>query len=289
MTIFLIFLCIFTASIQSVLRKQYNQRAGEDTAGSMFNAAQSLTALCFFVVSALAGGMHFPADPALYAYSIGFAAAYGTAVLFSFLALAVGPFGLTSLISSYSLVLPTLYGLIFLGESLHAVTLAGLGCLFVSLWLMRADKSEGERKINLRWIVYVLLSFAGNGFCSIIQKAQQNAFDGAYKNEFMIAALALVTAGLFIAALVSDRSKFSSFLRQGAIYALLCGAANGATNLLVMVITATVAASIFFPVISAGQIITAFAFSLLLYKEKLSKRQHAGAALGIAALVLLNQ
>ena len=50
----------------------------------------------------------------------------------------------------------------------------------------------------LKWIIYSLLAFLGNGFCSVIQKIQQMNFDGLYKSEFMIVTLLLLSAFIYI-------------------------------------------------------------------------------------------
>jgi len=286
MTTILIIICIITASIQSVFKKYNSQILSGSTIS--FNAVSSFAAMCFFVATALVSGISFPADISLYLYSVGFAAAYGSACLMFYLALECGPFGLTSLIISYSLVLPTIYGLVWLDEPLTVLKTAGLVFLLISLWLVRPN-SGGKEKITSRWVIFTIIAFVGNGFCTIIQKSQQLAFDGMYKSEFMIAALIIVTAVFTVFAFIKERGTMKQFIRHGTVTSVLCGAANGLTNYLVMVITATVAASVFFPVISAGQIIFAFLCSFLLYKEKLSKPQVVGVIFGVAALVLLNQ
>ena len=48
------------------------------------------------------------------------------------------------------------------------------------------------------------------------------------------------------------------------------------------------AASVFFPMISAGQLVASVVYSIVIYREKLSVRQYIAAALGIASLVLLS-
>ena len=72
-------------------------------------------------------------------------------------------------------------------------------------------------------------------------------------------------------------------LKGCSIYAPLAGIANGATNLLVMVLTALLPTAVLFPSISAGGIIIMFFISLLVYKEKISKQQ-----MGVSSVILLN-
>ena len=283
MTFILVLICIFTASIQSVLRREYGRYDG---VGIGFNFIQSLVSLAVFALSGLIRGLEFPASAEMYLYSLGFAAAYITAITAALSALACGPFGATSLIISYSTVLPTFYGLIFLGEPLRATNVIGIACFLASLWLMRPDGSDGgDNKKNPRWLILVAAAFVGNGFCSILQKAEQNALGDGYSDEFMICALTAVTLALGAASLFRRSGKIPG---RAIIYPLLCGAANGVTNLLVLIVIAYAAASVFFPMISAGQLLASLVYAVVLYKERPRGRMYPAAALGLASLVLLN-
>lgn len=284
MTLVLTLICIFTASIQSVLRREYSKYS-ED--GELFNFLQSLVSLGVFAASGLMRGLDFPSSPEIYLYSLGFAISYITAITAALYALACGPFGTTSLIISYSTVLPTIYGLLFLGEPLRVTNALGIACFLISLWLTRSDRSDADKNIKggSKWLILVCAAFVGNGFCSIVQKAEQNALGSGYSDEFMICALMAVTLVLGVAAVFR---KHQTICRKAVLYPLLCGAANGLTNLLVLTIIAFAAISVFFPMISAGQLLASLTFAAFLYREKLSRRMYPAAALGLASLVLLN-
>ena len=128
-------------------------------------------------------------------YSIGFAIAYAVASVFIVLAIAYGSLSLTSLFISYSSMIPTFYGLI-LGDDISKGFIPGMILLVISLFL--TNKMDEKGKISFKWIIFVILSFAGNGMCAVVQKMQQVASNGAYKNEFMIVALAIVTVVMLI-------------------------------------------------------------------------------------------
>ena len=128
----------------------------------------------------------------------------------------------------------------------------------------------------------------GNGGCTIIQKAQQLACDGAYKNEFMFIASLLAGVVLLIGAAFAERKSMLAHLKHGALWFGICGATNGFMNLLVMILAKELAASVMFPVISAGGIVLTFFVSVFFYKERLSKWQIIGVVLGAVSVVLLN-
>lgn len=132
-----------------------------------------------------------------------------------------------------------------------------------------------------------ILSF-GNGMCSVIQKMQQVAYNGGYKNEFMIIALAAVVILLSILVLVKERREIKIYAQAGWHIAFACGIANGIVNLLVMILSAMMPVSVMFPMISAGGIIITYLISRFFYKEKLTKDQFVGFLVGITSIVFMS-
>jgi len=291
---FFLFIVVLFISAQNILQKQYNVKTQASNVFS-FCGLTCFFALLFFVVSAFfniqfhesslivnkSSGINLTPDIAIYA--VGFAITYTAANFGSFLALKHGPMGITLLISSYSLIIPTLYGIIFLKDPIRYTTYIGLALLAVTLFLLNF-KNE---KINfsLKWLVCVTLSFIGNGMCSTVQRMQQVAFAGEGKNELMIVALIISTILFFTIALIR-KENFN--IKQSLPYAAPKGIANGIVNLFVMALQVVIPTAIFFPVVSAGGIIIGFFVSLFVYKEKLSKIQYFGYALGVMSIVLLN-
>ena len=160
--------------------------------------------------------------------------------------------------------------------------------LFVSLVLIHVEKKAAEKKITLKWVLYAAVAFVGNGMCSTIQKMQQLSCNGLYKNEFMVIALAVSFVVLTIAALIPERKNLFVYMKKGFVWYISCGIANGVVNYLTLVLALRMPASIMFPVISAGGIITTALVSIFVYKEKLSLQQYIGLGLGTLAIVVLN-
>ena len=265
---------------QNIMKKVFNLRTGGGV--YFFTLLSAAAAMLFFLVTG--GKPEFSA--ALLPYSAAFGTAYAVAVVFSVMAVSCGSLSLTTLINSYSLMLPTFYGLLFLREPVSTGLIPGLGLLIVSLVLV--NKKTESTPITPKWVISVVLAFVGNGFCSIFQKMQQSAFDGAFKNEFMILALVMVVAVMAVLALVSERRKLKNCAAKGWWCCLAGGTLNGVTNLFVMILSGTMAVSLMFPVISAGGIIVTFFVSRWLYHEKLTRRQLVGFALGVLSVIFLN-
>jgi drug/metabolite transporter (DMT)-like permease len=287
-----IFVIVVAISAQHISKKAYSVRTGGEGGALTFSLGSVSSALLFFVFSS---GFSFDFDPSIIPYSIGFGLTYGSAVVFSFYAIKYGPLSLTSLISSYSLIIPTFYGIFFLNEETGIALYVGLLALMISLFLVnfKISKKDGDvlgktKKTDPRWYLFVALSFIGNGGCSTVQNVHQRSFEGKFKNEFMILALAIVAVIFAVVSLIAERKEMKRAFAKGWYFMLICGGFNGLCNLLVMLCSVLMSASVMFPIISAGGIILTAIVSILFYKEKLTRMQYAGFVLGILAIVLLN-
>ena len=132
------------------------------------------------------------------------------------------------------------------------------------------------------------LSLIGNGTCAIIQTEQTKQFNGAYDKTFMAIALGIVFIAFLLFALFYERPQILPSLKKGAHFMIICGVANGAANLFVMIASTMINKSVMFPIISAGGIVVTWLVSVFLYKEKLTKEQNLAMLLGIISIIFLN-
>ena len=168
------------ATSQSTLTKL--APGGEGKAYIMgFNTVKVGSAfLLFLLISLHSLSFHF--ETLLSASAYGLALFFST--LFGYLALACGSLALTSSIVSYSVVIPVVFGIIFLEEDINAVKLCGFVLLLVSLMMLK--KPTKDVGGNKKWLLYLAITFLCNGTMSIIQKLHQTTFPLQYRNEFTI-------------------------------------------------------------------------------------------------------
>lgn len=274
----LICLIVFVAA-QSIIKKQYNLKA-EYPKVFFFSAVTAAAEVVFFAISS---GFRFEFVPELVPYSIAFAVVFSAMLIGGFLSISWGPLSITMLIISYSLLIPTFYGL-FKGETIGITGIIGGILLLISLFLIRAKKEK--MNFSVKWLIAVMVTFVVNGISSVILDIQPERFDGKYKNEFMIMAMLLSSIILLVAALIRKEKIFKE-----KRLCLAMGAANGVSNalvnLLVMYLASRIASVILFPVVSAGGILLGFIMAIFVYHEKLSKMQTIGYFIGVASIVLL--
>lgn len=249
----------------------------------IFSAVSVLATLLFFIVRS---GFRFSFTPEYTPYTLAFALTYGGSIIFSFFAIMTGPLSLTALINSYSLVLPTVFGMIYYKEEGSLPLFIGIALLTVSLVLVNMSGKSETGRIRPIWIFFSTVSFLSNGICTIAQNMHSRAFGGVGSNEFMTNSLILVTVLLFALVLIGERRVFLKNLRGGWHLMVGCGLANGLSNMFVIMCAVVLNASVMYPIISAGGIIISSLVSIFAYREKLSVPQYAGLLLGIGAVVL---
>lgn len=287
--IFLVITVVLCAA-QNVFIKQYNVKTQKPDS-LLFGAASVLFALLFFVADlGIEYGFKFNFTPEILPYSIGFAVTYSMAILGAIYAIQFGSLAVSALISSYSLLIPTFYGVFFLGEKL---SYTGFALLCVSIFLINKKDESSTVRFTLKWVIALAASFLGNGLCSTVQKMQQLAFfeaDYNFKNEFMIIALVISCVILFSVWFISPggRKPEKTTLKNTFLFGFPRGIANGIVNLFMIILAGKLSATILYPTVSAGGIVLGFFIALFWYKERLSKTQLAGYGLGVVSVILLN-
>lgn len=277
----ILFIIIFSQSVGSIFIKQYNIKTGNRSA-YVYGGCMMLSAAVFFLVTSQ--GLIFTTD--FLGYSLGFGVSYAAAIIGTNLSFRHGSIALTTLVTSLALMIPTMYGIVCLGEPVGIWLVLGIVMLVLSLCLINLKKDD--KKISSKWVIFAGIAFVGNGMCSTIQKMEQVAFEGAYKNEFMIVALLMVSVIVFILSFITEKTEIIYCIKKGGIYTILAGFCNGLVNLLVMVLGSMMPTSIMFPLISALGIIGSFGVGRFVFKEKLNTMQLAGLLAGIISIVFFN-
>ena len=280
---FLLYLSnVLCASGQSALGKLNGRRGGSNT---HFNLAKASAAVLLFLLSSVFG-FTFHTETLL--YGIAYGVFFSVSTVAGLAALTSGPMALTSVIVSFSLVIPCLYGIVLLDERLSPLGVIGLVLLAASIILLRR-KSSGQ--LSARWWMLTLLTLLANGLCSVVQKLHQTAYPKLYQREFMLWATLVVLVFLFISTLCRRGASSSEAHEPSRVSSLLPGAGAGVLNGAALFISLSLAASesavILFPILGASTAVASFLIGRFFFGERISRLQLLGLALGIASVVLL--
>lgn len=253
--------------------------AKDPSSSSMrFNSLKIGAALILFLlISFYSMQFHLP--------TVLFASWYGLTLFFStwfgYLALMNGSMALTSLIVSYSVIIPCFFGIAFLGETPGVMRIAGIILLLISMYLLK--QQADNVKYSKQWFLYVAITFLCNGFGSITQKMHQTLYPSSYCNEFMICSL-FVTFVLFFIISMNSREEKIVGVRK---YAVIAGILMGFSNYLSLFLSSKVNASVLFPLSSTFSMFCNIAISKLCFKDKFNAMQLTGIGLGVFSVLLI--
>lgn len=250
----------------------------------------------FFILGGASKGIDFSQSKLV----LLFALCFSVCNIFSVFALKTGPLGITGFVMSFSLIIPTLYGIIFLKENVGAIFYIAIALFVLSLLLVNVDfsKKKGKEKVQItaKWVAFLSVAALTNGLCSVIltmagqqEKYPQNTkiFHSA---EFMLMALVLSALIILLSSLIFERKKLKGSIKFALIPASLTGFCTGIQNVLTMAFTGLflMPVAIYFPVLSGAQLILCFIFGRLIFKERYSPIQYVGIIIGLASVILLN-
>ena len=272
--------------VEGMLVRRYGKKHG--AGGLFFNAIICLFAMLFFVLTDK-GGFYFPKELWLYGFvsCLMFAAGFYS----MYLALQLGSYAISRLISSFSGVFAIVYGLVFLKEPAGVMTYIAFILVFASVFLMNyktgGKEKEEEKGFSVKWLIRVLVALVSNGMIAVLSRMQQIRFENACDNEFMMLSLGGAFAALMLIGLVTERGKLKQILKYGMLYGGIAGLMNGAANLVNLATYLFLPISVVTPIRTGLGIVTNFVISVLVYKEKFTRRQLVSAVIGVLALVLL--
>lgn len=224
-------------------------------------------------------------------YSIGFGAGFSFACIGMINALHTGPVALTSLILNLSLIGSTIWGFFFWGASVTALAIIGilLVCVALFLCLYNGKQETGKSKINGKWLFFVSVCFFGNLTCTIVQKEQQLAYQGAYGNQLMFVGMLMAFAMSVPLYLRGDRRDSRVLVRRAWFWPVLAGVSNLVMNFFLMRLSnSELSPSLVYPAVAVLPLAAITLISCFAFGEKLRWWQWIGVVLGAFATVLLS-
>lgn len=277
--------------VGSVLRKYFCQKNNLGISGGyLFNSICSFVAA---MVLMLWGGID---SISLYTILMGTLFGLLTALqgITNLLALQTGPLSYTSVIISFSTVISALSGVMFFGESMDVAHIVGIILMLIS-FIFAADKNSDDKKATVKWMIFCLIAFWATGFIGVMQKIHQNSNYKDQLNLFLVVAFGVSALSCaIIAVFTSKKSKMANNSRLNKklwlpmvvimIISGICVAVNNKFNLY---LSGVMESAVFFPIVNGGGLILTIVSALLIFRERLSKKQWIGLIFGILSVVFL--
>lgn len=211
------------------------------------------------------------------------------------LALRVGPMSFTTVIVSFSTVLTALSGALFWDEKLKTLQIIGIFLMAVS-FVFAVERGQNEKRASWQWLIFCLIAFACSGGVGLMQKIHQTSVHKNELNAFLIMAFIVSTVLSAAFACVAKRKEKTPLLpcdkkgkTQWWLTGLIavgggCVAVNHKLNLF---LSGVMDSAVFFPIVNGGGLVLATIAALIIFREKLTKKQWCGVVIGTISVLCL--
>lgn len=214
-------------------------------------------------------------------------------------ALTVGGIGMCSVFLFLgALLLPFLYGVLFLSEKLTVWRIFGLVAVVGAV----ATQIDLRSKAAKKFFLYGVAIFCMNGLFCVLLKVQSGLGSNTFEVMCVAGAVAAAVAAVLFAVTKRRARKAERTAEEeeqtaaakhtkadagiAAITTAGYGVLNGFSNVLQMTVANMLPAVVQFPVFSAGTIVATVLWGAAVFREKLTVRNALAVALSVAAIVL---
>lgn len=218
--------------------------------------------------------------------AVAFAALLALNQYFFFKALSTGPLGFTNFIQGISLLIPTFFGIIFWNEKISFIQIVFLVVLVLSLFWALNIKIE---KNNIKWWIFSVLTMLTVGFFGVIQSLHQMSDVKSELMSFLKIAFLLTTLFYFVMWKFYERKESSGFSIKSfaLVQSSLSGAFMSGVHIINLYLSGAMPKIVFFPISNGGLILLNLILSVVLFREKITKKQWIGMIVGIVSLCFI--
>ncbi len=197
---------------------------------------------------------------------------------------------INSLFASASLIVPVIYGAVFMGDAITIGKIIGLVVFFIGVYLITSTKDNGtNRKFTAVTFVVLLGVLLSSGFGNVSAQLFANYVpDG---NSLMYMVLSYVFAALLFGVMLpffKGKEQNSKMPETGYIFGGVAAVLGFALQLIIAFLAGRVHAAILFPVTCGSGIIASALVGAMFFKEKLKLKNTVGILIGIASIIMMN-
>lgn len=183
-------------------------------------------------------------------------------------------------------MIPIIFGTLVYNEKITFGDIFAVALLLISLFLIITP--ENNTAFSLKWLLFSGVSMAGSGCIAVLQKIHQHS---QFANEFIsLSVLEFIFAAVILTIITyivpNPRKRLIVSLKDVSAGALN-GLFIGVLNLLNLTLAGKLPAMILFPIYNIGSIVLTGIFCTLIYKEKNTKKEAIGFAIGCIAIIII--
>lgn len=281
---FLLVCSVVLAVVKSAFVKKYSSHAPDKNSPIFFFnlLAYGLAAVIQLAATGMPSFSLWTLLPA-----IGYALSCYLMQMFLMKSMAIGSMALSSLFCMYGMLIPTVVGPLFFGESFSALKGVGVALMILAIFFS-ADVKREDSKSSKRWLAFALLTLLFSGMVGVFEKIHQTGPDRADIHSFLSCAFVMIA--LFNAVtlpLVRKGEAEPPSFKNGLLIAILTGLVVAFYNRINLILAGALDTMIYYPISSGGAVLLTIIASALVFREPLKRNHILCFVAGTAAILLL--
>ena len=208
--------------------------------------------------------------------------------LFLMKSMAIGSMALSSLFCMYGMLIPTVAGPLFFGESFSVWQGLGVALMLLAIFFS-ADIRKGDTLASKKWLVFALLTLLFSGMVGVFEKIHQTGPDKENIHGFLSCAFVLIALlNAVTLPCVCKKETERPFFKQGLLFAVLTGFIVVIYSRINLILAGALDTIIYYPISSGGAILLTLIVSVLVFREPLKRNHILCFISGTAAILLLS-
>jgi drug/metabolite transporter (DMT)-like permease len=199
---------------------------------------------------------------------------------------------IAALASRLSVAIPSLLAFLLYGDSLTVVKIAGLIAALLALYLCTApDRGMGALKSHLFQLSPILVFVTFGCYFSILKYLQTYYLDNSSYHYYVMSGFVFAFVSSIVIGLGKGVFSAAGFHARHILAGIFLGVINYVAVYALLKVLALEGweSSQLFPIYSVGVVAVSALLAMLFFRERLSRQKTVGLAVGLAAVVLLNQ
>ena len=195
--------------------------------------------------------------------------------------------GICSTIYSMGFILPAMSGYLFWNETLTATGIAGILIAVIAIITSGKKSDNSKSKTKIIFIVPLLMAMISSGCLGILQKFHQSTDYSNQTSGFIITAFAFAFGFSLISVFITKNNQ-PTLTTKKTVFASFTGIAFAASNVINTYLSGKLDSAVIFPILNIGTIIFAFVAGILLYREKISKKDFSVLIMAVTSIFLIS-
>ncbi|MBE6542569.1 MAG: hypothetical protein E7672_09035 [Ruminococcaceae bacterium] len=204
------------------------------------------------------------------------------------MAMQKGDTSICSTVFSFGFIPPIIFGIVVWSEAVSILKFIGMLVVIPAIILSSfSSDNRNKVKIKLSFMIPIIIAMSASGGLGIMQKVQQRSEYPDQLGAFLIISFAISGVISLISAMIvpSDNDKI---LSKEVLSSSFVGVFFAANNLLNTTLVGRLPSAVFFPIFNIGVILMSLILSIVLYKEKFTKKKLVILLLGVTSIMLIS-